>query len=139
MPSTPEHITPEALGEEFSLPTAATRLDWLSRRDDGGTALNTVTEVDEDDWRAIASTATSLDVQESLELLALGEVVSRKAHDSRLTGMRAALRGGAGWEEIGAALGVPPAQAWDTFQELLAGEDADAASAARELAGTRPA
>ena len=133
------HITPEALAEEFSLPTAATRLDFLSRRDGGGTALNRVTEVDEDDWRAIADVATSLDVEESLELLALGEVVSRKAHDSRLTGIRAALRGGAGWEEIGAALGVTPAQAWDTFQALLAGQDADTAASARELAGSRPA
>ena len=132
-------ITPEALAEEFSLPTAATRLDFLSRRDDGGTALNTVTEVDEDDWRAIANGGTSLDVHESLELLALGEVVSRKAHGSRLTGMRAALRGGAGWDEIGAALGVTPAQAWDTFQELLAGEDADVVTSARALAGSRPA
>jgi hypothetical protein len=132
-------ITPEALAEEFSLPTAATRLDFLSRRDGGGTALNTVTEVDEDDWRAIANGGTSLDVHESLELLALGEVVSRKAHGSRLTGMRAALRGGAGWEEIGAALGVSPAQAWDTFQELLAGADADAVRSARSLAGSRPA
>jgi len=132
-------ITPEALAEEFSLPTAATRLDFLSRRDGGGTALNTVTEVDEDDWRAIANGGTSLDVHESLELLALGEVVSRKAHGSRLTGMRAALRGGAGWEEIGAALGVSPAQAWDTFQELLAGEDADVVTSARALAGSRPA
>jgi hypothetical protein len=132
-------ITPEALAEEFSLPTAATRLDFLSRRDDGGTALNTVTEVDEDDWRAIANGGTSLDVHESLELLALGEVVSRKAHGSRLTGMRAALRGGAGWDEIGAALGVSPAQAWDTFQELLAGEDADVVTSARALAGSRPA
>ena len=132
-------ITPEALAEEFSLPTAATRLDFLSRRDDGGTALNTVTEVDEDDWRAIANGGTSLDVHESLELLALGEVVSRKAHGSRLAGMRAALRGGAGWDEIGAALGVTPAQAWDTFQELLAGEDADVVTSARALAGSRPA
>jgi len=132
-------ITPEALAEEFSLPTAATRLDFLSRRDGGGTALNTVTEVDEDDWRAIANGGTSLDVHESLELLALGEVVSRKAHGSRLTGMRAALRGGAGWDEIGAALGVSPAQAWDTFQELLAGEDADVVTSARALAGSRPA
>ena len=132
-------ITPDALAEEFSLPTAATRLDFLSRRDDGGTALNTVTEVDEDDWRAIANGGTSLDVHESLELLALGEVVSRKAHGSRLTGIRAALRGGAGWDEIGAALGVSPAQAWDTFQELLAGEDADVVTSARALAGSRPA
>jgi len=132
------HITPEALAEEFSLPTAATRLDFLSRRDSGGTALNTVTEVDEDHWRAIAAAETSLDVHESLELLALGEVVSRKAHHSRLTGIRAALRGGAGWTEIGAALGVAPAQAWDTFQELLAAEDVGDAASARALAGTRP-
>ena len=132
-------ITPEALEPEFTLTTAATRLDFLSRRDDGGTALNTVTEVDEDDWRAIANGGTSLDVHESLELLALGEVVSRKAHGSRLTGIRAALRGGAGWDEIGAALGVSPAQAWDTFQELLAGEDADVVTSARALAGSRPA
>src|SRR4051794_41643330 len=121
------HITPEALEGEFSLPPAATRLDFLSRRDDGGTALNTVREVDEDDWRAIAGGGTSLDVHESLELLALGEVVSRKAHHSRLTGMRAALRGGAGWEEIGAALGGAPAHAGDTFPELLARGGADAA------------
>ena len=51
----------------------------------------------------------------------------------------AALRGGADWEEIGAALGVTPAQAWDTFQELLAGGDAATVASARQLAGTRPA
>src|SRR4051812_11112307 len=129
------HITPEALAEEVSLPTAATRLDFLSRRDTGGTALNTVSEVDEDHWRVIAAVGTSLDVHESLELLALGEVVSRKAHDSRLTGIRAALRGGADWAQIGAALGVAPAQAWDTFHELLA--DAGDRSSA-PLAGPRP-
>jgi len=132
------HITPDALAEEFSLPTAATRLDFLRRRDTGGRSLNSVTEVDEDDWRAIADAGTSLDVEESLELLALGEVVSRKAYDSRLTGIRAALRGGADWEQIGAALGVAPGQAWDIFQELLAGEDSASAASARNLAGSRP-
>ena len=133
------HITPEALEAEFSLPTAATRLDFLSRRDSGAPELNTVTDVDEDDWSAIAGAGTSLDVHESLELLALGEVVSRKAHDSRLTGMRAALRGGAGWKQIAAALGVTPARAWDIYQGMLAGQDAADAAAARELAGARPA
>ena len=34
-------ITPEALEGEFSLTTAATRLDFLSRRDDGSTTLDT--------------------------------------------------------------------------------------------------
>ena len=132
-------ITPEALETEFSLMTAATRLDFLSRRDSGDTALNTVRD-DEDPWAAsLRDTGTRLDVHESLELLALGEVVSRKAHDSQLVGMRAALRGGADWDEIAAALGVTPQEAWDTFTESVGRQlDAEAAASARELAGSRP-
>jgi hypothetical protein len=133
-------ITPEALAEEFTLPTAATRLDFLSRRDNGDTTLNTVREDDGDNWAALLDTAdTQLDVHESLELLALGEVVARKAHDSRLIGIRAALRGGATWDDVAAALGVSPQQAWDTYTEAVAALDDEAAASARELAGSRPA
>ncbi|WP_142024849.1 hypothetical protein [Blastococcus colisei] len=133
-------ITPEVLEAEFSLTTAATRLDFLSRRDSGNTALNTVRDRGEDDWAtSLKDVDTSLDTYEALELLALGEVVARKAHDSQLIGIRAALRGGAGWEEIGAALGTTPDAAYDAFQEKIARQlDADAAEAARELAGSRP-
>ncbi len=133
-------ITPDALAAEFSLPTAATRLDFLSRRDNGETTLNIVRD-DDDPWAALKDTVTQLDVHESLELLALGEVVARKAHDSRLVGIRAALRGGADWEQIAQALGVTPEQAWDTFLASVARQldDDDAAAAARELAGSRPA
>lgn len=131
-------ITPEALAAEFSLPTAATRLDFLSRRDNGDTTLNTVRD-DDDHWAALKDTDTQLDVHESLELLALGEVVARKAHDSRLVGIRAALRGGAGWDQIATALGVTPEQAWETFLASIEDQlDNDAAAAARELAGARP-
>ncbi|SDE68678.1 hypothetical protein SAMN05660485_01537 [Blastococcus fimeti] len=131
-------ITPEVLAAEFSLPTAATRLDFLSRRDNGDTTLNTVRD-DDDHWAALKDTETQLDVHESLELLALGEVVARKAHDSRLVGIRAALRGGAGWDQIATALGVTPEQAWETFLVSIDDQlDADAAVAARELAGARP-
>ena len=133
-------ITPEALAAEFSLTTAATRLDFLSRRDDGDTALNTVRDGDQDSWSTLLDDRTRLDVHEALELLALGEVIARKAHDSRLVGMRAALRGGAGWDDIAAALGISPQQAWDTFTEAVGHQfDADAATSARELAGSRPA
>ena len=133
------HITPDALEQEFSLPTAATRLDFLSRRDNGDTALNTVAEDDEDSWLSFAAAETSLDLHESLELLALGEVVARKAHDSRLIGIRAALRGGADWEQIAAALGGTPQEAWDDFTASIGSDlDDEAASTARELAGTRP-
>jgi hypothetical protein len=134
------HITPENLEEEFSLPTAATRLDFLSRRDNGDTALNTVHEDAADDWAPLRDTAgTQLDVHESLELLALGEVVARKAHDSRLIGIRAALRGGATWDDVAGALGVTPQQAWDTYTEAVSRLDDVQAAPARELAGSRPA
>ena len=101
-------ITPEALEPEFTLTTAATRLDFLSRRDSGASALNVVHEDDEDHWNAMKGQDTSLDTYEALELLALGEVISRKAHDSQLIGIRAALRGGATWEQIAEALGDHP-------------------------------
>ena len=66
-------------------------------------------------------------------------MVSRKAHDSRLVGMRAALRGGASWEQIAAALDVTPAEAWDAFRDSISRQlDDDAATAARDLAGSRP-
>ncbi|CAA9249980.1 MAG: hypothetical protein AVDCRST_MAG52-2427 [uncultured Blastococcus sp.] len=133
-------ITPETLEAEFSLPTAATRLDFLSRRDNGDTTLNTVHEAGEDDWSSLRTIDTSLDTYEALELLALGEVVSRKAHDSQVIGIRAALRGGADWNQIGAALGMSPDEVYDAFQEAITRQlDDDAAAAARELAGARPA
>jgi hypothetical protein len=137
-------ITPGDLEQEFSLTTAVTRLDFLSRRDSGETTLNTAAEVDTDDWSTFKDAATSLDVPESLELLALGEVVARKAHDSQLVGFRAALRGGATWQQVAAALDVTPAEAWALFQGLIERQErsrvldpADAA-AARELAGAQP-
>jgi hypothetical protein len=133
-------ITPQALESEFTLTTAATRLDFLSRRDKGAPTLNTVLDEDEDSWSSFKGNDTSLDVYEALELLALGEVIARKAHDSRLVGIRAALRGGAGWEEIAKALGVTPQQAWDAFSDSVSRQlDDDAAASARELAGSRPA
>jgi hypothetical protein len=137
-------ITPEALEGEFSLSTAVSRLNFLSRRDHGEAALDTTVDADADDWSSIKAAATSLDVPEALELLALGEVIARKAHGSRLVGIRAALRGGAGWSDIAAALGLTPGAAWDLFARMLdeqvrtQGMDADAAASARRLAGARP-
>ncbi|MGY1638866.1 hypothetical protein ACI78V_19630 [Geodermatophilus sp. SYSU D00742] len=137
-------ITPDALEQEFSLTTAVTRLDFLSRRDSGATTSDSVAEVDEDDWSSFKEAATSLDVPESLELLALGEVVARKARDSQLVGFRAALRGGASWAQIAAAVDCTPEEAWTAYHRLIERQerarvlDPDAAAAARELAGARP-
>jgi hypothetical protein len=66
-------------------------------------------------------------------------VVFRKAHDGQLIGIRAALRGGASWEQIAEALGVPADFARESFNEAIAERlDADAAAAARDQAGARP-
>ncbi len=139
MQQTDPQITPEALAEEFSLPQAATRLDFLSRRDSGDDAPNVVAQDGEGSWLGFAADATSLDVHESLELLALGEVIARKAHDSRVIGVRAALRGGADWDRIAQALGTTPQEAWDDFTASVDDElDPAAAAAARDLACARP-
>jgi hypothetical protein len=143
--------TPDALQREFSLLTAATRLDYLSRRDNVVVDEPNDSADDDDGWMRIKDVTTSLDTDEALELLALGEVVARKAHEHRQLGIRAALRGGADWQQIGRALGVSPRTAWtghthwlDEQAKARAAGDPDALGAeelatARELAGRRPA
>lgn len=141
---------PEVLESEFSLVTAVTRLNFLSRRDNHVVDAPNDAADDDDDWSSIKEATTTLDVQEALELLALGEVVARKAHHSRPKGIRAARRGGADWVDIAAAMDTTPGEAWDehaawlTMQEDARGRgdatalDADAMRQARELAGPRP-
>ena len=142
--------TPEVLAREFSLLTAVTRLDFLSRRDNVVLDGPNDSADDDDDWMKIKDATTSLDAEEALELLALGEVVARKAHEHRQLGIRAALRGGADWSQIGRALGVSPRAAWERHVSWLdaqaaarsAGDaealDPDTLAEARRLAGRRP-
>src|SRR4051794_20170550 len=143
--------TPEVLAREFSLLTAVTRLDFLSRRDNVVLDGPNDSADDDDDWMKIKDATTSLDAEEALELLALGEVVARKAHEHRQLGIRAALRGGADWSQIGRALGVSPRTAWEVHTRWLdaqakarrAGDqnalDEESLREARRLAGRRPA
>jgi hypothetical protein len=150
MTTTPDvaSITPAGL-EEFSLVTAVTRLDFLARRDNHVVAVGHDATDDADDWAGIKEATTSLDADEALELLALGEVVARKAHASRHQGVLAALRGGAAWVDVAAALDVSPGSAWDEHMAWLDEQDAtrgrgaetldaDSVTAARALAGPRP-
>ena len=142
---------PEVLEQEFSLLTAVTRLDFLSRRDNVVVDEPNDSADDDDHWMHIKDVTTTLDVEEALELLALGEVVARKAHEHQQLGIRAALRGGADWSRIGQSLGISPRAAWeqhtawlDQQENARAAGDADALdresiATARELAGRRPA
>lgn len=141
---------PQVLEHEFSLVTAVNRLDFLSRRDNHVVDAPNDASDDDDDWASIKEATTTLDVDEALELLALGVVVARKARDSRQPGIRAARRGGASWSDIATALDVPAVQAWEEHSAWL-DQQADAArrgapdalatdalAKARALAGPRP-
>jgi hypothetical protein len=142
--------TPEVLEREFSLLTAVTRLNFLSRRDNVAVDQPNDSADDDDDWMRIKDVTTSLDAEEALELLALGEVVARKAHEHRQLGIRAALRGGADWRQIGRALGISPRAAWERHVSWLDGQaaarragepealDEETVAASRRLAGRRP-
>jgi hypothetical protein len=151
MTTVPEVATnPGVLESEFSLLTAVTRLDFLSRRDNVVVDQPNDSADDDDDWMRIKDVTTTLDTEEALELLALGEVVARKAHEHRQLGIRAALRGGATWRQIAQAMDVSPRAAWERHISWLdhqaaarrAGDpealDAEAVAAARRLAGRRP-
>ena len=84
---------------------------------------------------------------EALELLALQEVVTRKAGYGRALTVRTARAAGASWAEIGQALGTSRQAAWEAHQRWIDGQaeqfgrrgeigfdDADTESA-RALAG----
>ena len=145
-------ISPAELSDEVTLVTAATRIDFLSRRDTVSAEPATTPDPEpDDDLSAFRDTGTSLDRYEALELLALGEVVYRKAHDSRHLGIHAALRNGAGWADIATALDGDAGEAWDAHQAWITqqvalhakdpaeGLESDVVEVARELAGARPA
>ncbi|WP_106130659.1 hypothetical protein [Pseudosporangium ferrugineum] len=97
--------TPDDLEHQHTLSTATTRYDDLRMRD----ALASMT----DDGNAPLTRA------ESLELLALSEVVIRKAGYGRQSMVRSARSAGASWTQIGAALGTTKQAAWEAHNRWL--------------------
>ena len=126
--------TPDELEQQHTLSTATTRYDELRMRD----AL-----------AAMAEDAGNppLSREETLELLALSEVVIRKAGYGRQAMVRSARGSGASWNQIGAALGTSKQAAWETHNRWIEdqarqheltgyeGLNPDEASTARGLAG----
>ncbi|KPC63883.1 hypothetical protein [Streptomyces chattanoogensis] len=96
-------LTPESLEGHFTLLTATARYDALRLRD---------------------SLAPDPDVQplsrdEVLEMLALGEVIARKAAYGRQLSVRSARAAGASWSQVGAALGMSKQAAWEAHSRWL--------------------
>ena len=102
-------VTPEGTEREFTLLTAVARYDELRTRD----ALAPPTDPN-GDGQAIALTQ-----DEALELLALGEVIARKASYGRQLTVRTARAAGASWTQIGAALGTTKQSAWEAHSRWL--------------------
>src|SRR5664279_3045197 len=92
--------TPDDLEREHTLTTAVVRYNELRGRDAFAT---TAAEMADEGQPAEVAPLTR---EESLELLALGEVVVRKAGYGRQLGVRSSRAAGASWAQIGAALGM---------------------------------
>src|ERR1044072_8887075 len=104
--------TPESIEPQYTLLTAVCRLAELRMREALGGATDTP------------------DRAELLELLALSEVVARKAAYGRQLTVRAAREAGASWSQIGAALGTSKQAAWEAHTRWI-----DAQEAARDRPG----
>ncbi|MFF0311986.1 ClpX C4-type zinc finger protein [Streptosporangium sp. NPDC004379] len=135
--------TPEDLERRFTLLNAVARYDALRIRE----ALAPPPEEDDEPEAASSGLdAPPLTREEALELLALGEVIARKAAQGRQLTVRSARRAGAPWSRIGAALGTTRQAAWEAHNRWIdeqsrQGDDGhwgwsgDEAAAARALAG----
>jgi hypothetical protein len=113
--------TPEELERQFTLLTAAARYDQLRMRDALAPATQGAPDSDEDTRR--------LTKDEALELLALSEVIMRKASYGRQLAVRTARATGASWTQIGAALATSKQSAWETHMRWLEQQDAAATRA----------
>jgi len=102
--------TPQSIEPQYTLLTAVARLDELRVRESLAGA---------------GSDAEALDRAGLLELLALSEVVARKAAYGRQLTVRAARESGASWSQIGAALGTSKQAAWEAHTRWI---DAQAAA-----------
>ena len=96
--------TPEDVERQHTLLTAVARFDELRARETFGPVLG---DAGADDVGA------ALSRQEALELLALGEVIARKAGYGRQLAVRSARAAGASWAQVGAALGTSKQSAWE--------------------------
>lgn len=124
--------SPDELEPQHTLSTATTRFDDLRMRE------------------ALASMSPDsgpLTRDEALEMLALSEVVIRKAGYGRQVMVRAARGAGASWTQIGVALGSSKQAAWEAHNRWIEeqvrqhestgyeGFDAEQADEARGIAG----
>ena len=122
--------TPEDLERAHTLATAVARLEALRVRDSLATTRD---ELEADGvLPGPGAFRDALSAAEALELLALTDVVARKAGYGRQLTVRSARAAGASWSEIGQALGTTKQSAWEAHQRWLEAAE-DSASRRRQL------
>jgi hypothetical protein len=104
--------TPASLEPGHTLATAVARYDELRMRD-----LLTSAAADPADESIPGPAALSR--AEALELLALSELIARKAAYGRQLTVRSARAAGASWSQIGAALGTTKQSAWEAHNRWI--------------------
>ena len=132
-------FTPDDLERQHTLLGAAHRYDELRTRDALAPPAGAQPEVGD---------SASLGREDALEMLALGEVLARKAGYGRQLAVRTARAAGASWSQIGAALGTTKQSAWEAHERWIddqarqhqesdyQGLDPHAVALARDLAGS---
>jgi hypothetical protein len=103
-------FTPNGLDGQLTLLTAVARYDELRWRD---------TLAPRTSDGSPEPGATPLTKDEALELLALGEVIARKAAYGRQLAVRTARAAGASWSQIGAAIGTSKQSAWEAHERWI--------------------
>lgn len=103
--------TPDELERQVTLRTAVLRYEDLRSRD----SLADLAAEEE----MVAAGVAPLDRSEALELLALGEVIARKAGYGRQLAVRTARAAGASWSQIGLALGTTKQAAWEAHARWI--------------------
>ncbi|MEJ1199770.1 MULTISPECIES: hypothetical protein [unclassified Streptomyces] len=101
--------TPQSIEPQYTLLTAVARLDELRTRES---------------LAGDGSDEEALDRTQLLELLALSEVVARKAAYGRQLTVRSAREAGASWSQIGAALGTSKQAAWEAHLRWIDAQEA---------------
>lgn len=120
--------SPASLEALHTLATAVARYDQLRMRD-----LLAVAPLDPGEDAPGpdgAARPAALSGAEALELLALSEVIARKAAYGRQLTVRSARAAGASWSQIGTALGTTKQAAWEAHQHWI-----DQQASQRDLAG----
>jgi hypothetical protein len=133
--------TPESLEAQHTLATAVARYNELRVRD-------LLASAGSEPGPGEPPAPAALPVPEALELLALSEVIARKAGYGRQLTVRSARMAGASWSQIGGALGTSKQSAWEAHSRWIdqqeerhgrisyMGLDEQEAAAARAIAGT---